>query len=217
MSFLKSVRAKYSIISDSLGYMSRKELGEKIPDLAKAYDGAYGGKKPDIKIVAAGTFSFPQEQYSQGSWHVIFAVLNGQVKELSVGNYYGKSQQLLPNSMILDCIVGHLSLCYLYVHPQDATPLVKEAEELSVNEYLALSVMQGYKAFAREKEFYEIKYKSDSYKKRAENPNEYKDTLKLLAEKGLVKLSKAGAAQLTLEGKNRALHAGKAVKKLRGY
>jgi len=215
MRFFSTVKQKYQIVADSLGFMNRKELAEKLPELAKAYDGVYKGKKPDIKIVASEKFSFPIEQYSQGSWHVIFAALNGEVKSVDVSKRYGQTQELLPNSMILDCLTGHLNICYLYVHPKDATPLIKEAEDLSDDEYRALAVMQGLKPFAREEEFYRSKYGSrDYYDARRDKPDEYKAALKSLAAKGLVKINAAGSAQLTLEGKNRALQAGKKIKNL---
>jgi hypothetical protein len=223
MLFSSQVKAKYQIISDALGYISRKELQEKLPDLAKAYDDAYakhlgsGGKRPDIQIVASDIFQFPHEKYSMGSWNIIYAMLDGQVKQLPVESYFGKQQKLVPGSMILDCLRGHVNACRLYVHPEDATPLLKEGEELTDEEYIALSVMKGLKPPARENEFYYIKYRHDNYEAKNKNPNEYKDALKSLEKKGLVKINSAGSAQLTLEGKNRALHASKVIKKYRGY
>ena len=214
--FKNSVTSKYQIVSDDLGFMSRKELQEKLPDLARAYEEAYENKKPDIKIIAAEVFSFPHEKYSMGSWHIIYAVLNGVVKQLPVHELYGKEQKLIAGSMILDCMVGNLNFCRLYVHPQDASPLLKEGEELSDSEWIALSCMSGLKSFAREKEYYNIKYPRD-YSAQSKNPNEYKDTLKSLAQKGLIQLNAAGSAKLTLEGKNRAIQAGKVVRKYRGY
>jgi hypothetical protein len=224
MGFLNLVASRYKIVGRDLGYISRKELQEKMPELAKAYDGTFSGqmgnkgKRPDIRITASEVFSFPQEKYSMGSWHVIFAVLNGEVKQLPVEHYFGKEQKLVPGSMILDCLVGNLAMCTLHVHPQDASPLLKEGDELTDDEYVALSVFHGMKPSGREDEFYYIKYKND-YKKIDEKKTagEYKDAIKSLAEKGLVKVNSAGASQLTLEGKNRALQAGKVVRKLRGY
>ncbi len=220
MLFLDRVKAKYQVISDSLGYISRKELQEKIPELAKAYDAAYAAKslgnrsrRPDIKIIASESFHFPQDKYNMGSWNIIYAMLDGTVKQIPVDSNLGKEQKLIPGSMILDCVRGNVNICSLYVHPKDATPLLKEGKELSDNEYLTLHVMLRLKPPAREKEFYYLKYKYDSPK----NPNEYKDTLKTLEEKGLVKINAAGSAQLTIDGKNKALHAGKVLKKYRGY
>jgi len=222
MTFFSRIKSKYRIVSDSLGYINRKDLHEKLPDLAKAYDDAYAShlgsssRRPDIKLVASDTFTFPSEKYSNGSWNIIYAMLDGHVKQLPVDQYFGKQQKLVPGSMILDCLRGNVNLCFLYVHPSDATPLLKEGEELSDEEYIALSVMHGFKAPAREKEYYYIKYKNN-YKKQDENPNEYKDTLKSLEKKGLIKINKAGSSQLTLEGKNRSLQANKIVNKYRGY
>lgn len=204
MSFLKRVK----VISEALGFMSKNELKEKLPDVYKAYEAAYGSKKPDIKIVAEDTFSFPLEKYSMGSWHVIYAVLNGKPKPINVEQYFGKSEKLVPNSMFLDCIKGNLNICYLYVHPDDASPLIKGGDDLSDDESLVLHIMKGYKSFAREAEYYNTKYKHD-YKAHIDKPHEYKDTLKSLADKGLVKINKAGSAMLTLEGKNRAVQASK--------
>lgn len=218
--YLSKIKFHYKITSDSLGYISRKDLQEKMPELAKVYDEAYakrmgsGGKRPDIRIQASEEFSFPAEKYEQGSWHIIYAVLNGQVKQLPVEQYFGKTQKLVPGSMILDCLRGNVNLCYLYVHPSDATPLLKEGEELSDDEYLVLHVMSSLKPPAREREFYSIKYRYASY----DGKDEYKTALKSLADKGLVKISSSGSAQLTLEGKNRSLQAGKIVnKKFKGY
>lgn len=226
MTFLKKITAKYRVLCGALGYITKKQLQEKVPELGKSYEQAYAGKeqlksksrRPDIQIISSDSFHFPLEKYESGSWHLIYAYLEGKVVELPVAQYYGKVQKLVPGSMILDCMRGHLNICHLYVHPDDATPLLKEGEkELSDNEYLVLSVMQGLKSFAREDEFYRIKYRHDDYEKKKENPNEYKDTLKLLAEKGLVQISSSGAAKLTLEGKNRALQAKDVMKKYRGY
>lgn len=207
MSFLGRVK---EVTADVLGYMSKDELKQKLPDVYRAYEEAYGSKKPDIKIVTNNIFSFPNEKYTMGSWHIIYAVLNGKTKPINVAQYYGKSEKLVPNSMFLDCIKGNLNICYLYVHPDDAAPLIKGGDELSDNESLALAIMKGYKAFAREGQYYYTKYGYDDSKR--ESPNEYKDTLVSLADKGLVKLNKAGSAMLTLEGKNRSIQATKVAK-----
>jgi hypothetical protein len=202
VSFLKRV---YKVTSDALGYMSKAELKEKLPEVYKAYESAYGNLRPDIRIQASTSFSFPVEKYSHGSWHVIFAILDGHVKPINVEQYYGKSEKLVPNSMFLDCMKGNLNLCYLYVHPDAASPLLTEAKELSDDEYLALAIMSAYKPFAREKEYFETKYKyGDAYDK-----EEFKNVVQSLADKGLVKINKAGSAMLTLEGKNRSIDARK--------
>ena len=205
MSFLGRVK---EVTADVLGYMSKDELKQKLPDVYRAYEEAYGSKKPDIKIVTNNIFSFPNEKYTMGSWHIIYAVLNGKTKPINVAQYYGKSEKLVPNSMFLDCIKGNLNICYLYVHPDDAAPLIKGGDELSDTESLVLALMKGYKSFAREDEFYNSKYGS----KVKNNSNEYKDTLVSLADKGLVKINKAGSAMLTLEGKNRSIQATKVAK-----
>lgn len=213
MSFLKRVK---EVTADALGFMSKQDLKEKLPEVYKAYAEAYGGKKPDINIVTGTTFSFPNEKYSMGSWHVIYAVLDGKVKPINVGQYFGKSEKLVPNSMFLDCVKGNINTCYLYVHPDDASPLLKEGEDLSDEEYLVLALMKGLKSFAREGEFYKSKYKYD-YEKKEENAHEYKDTLNSLADKGLVKINKAGSAMITLEGKNRSIEAKKKAREKFGF
>jgi hypothetical protein len=216
MSFLLQVKNRYKVVCDALGFINKKELQEKMPELAKAYEETFGakvepftkkGKRPDIKIVASDTFSFPHEKYTLGSWHIIYAYLNGDIKKLPVEQFFGKEQKLVPNSMILDCIVGNYAACYLYVHPSDATPLLKESGDLSDEEYIALHCLVSLKPMGREREFYYIKYKLKDTDARSKNPNEYADALKSLAAKGLVKINSAGSAQITLEGKNRAIKA----------
>jgi len=208
MSFLSKVK---QITAEALGFMSKQELREKLPEVFKAYEEAYGTRKPDIKIVASDSFSFPPEKYNMGSWHVIYAVLNGKVKHVTVEDYFGKSEKLVPGSMFLDCIKGNLNYCYLYVHPQDASPLIEGGQDLTDEQALVLAIMQGYKSFARESTYYNTKYKHD-YKAQMNNPHEYKDVLKSLSDMKLVKINSAGSAMLTKEGKNMAIQAKKIAK-----
>jgi hypothetical protein len=216
MSFLHKLQKVLGY--SALGYMSKAELKDKLPELYVAYESVYGGKKPDIQIVAADTFSFPAEQFSMGSWHHIFAVKDGQVKEINVAEHYGHDQPIPPDSMVFDCITGNLQICKLYVHPQNAAPLLKPATDITDEEKIALCVMKGMKPFAREEEYYSMKYGfTNTHKARRDHPTEYKDTIKSLAAKGLVKVNAAGSAMLTLEGKNRAVQSGDVVKKYRGY
>jgi len=210
MSFLNRVR---EVTADTMGFMSKRDLQEKLPGVFKAYIDTYGTKKPDIRIVSSSDFSFPTERYSMGSWHVVYAVLNGTVKQINVEQYYGKHEKLVPGSMFLDCIKGNNNFCYLHVHPQDANPLLPEGDELTDDEYLVLAIMSGYKSFARENKYFNLKY---GYGERSET--EYKDILTSLADKKLVKVNKAGSAQLTMEGKNRAVQAKKIAKeKFKGF
>ena len=207
-------------IASTIGVINKKELDEKFPGLGKAYQSVYGGRKPDIHIVSGEKFTFPAEKYSMGSWHTVFASYNDQVKQIPVEKYFGKSETLKPDSMILDCLTGNVNLCYLYIHPSNTAPLLKGDDDLSDEECLVLNIMQTLKPFAREKEYFERKY---TLEERLENvgsrDDEYKRTLKSLEDKGLVKINAAGSAQLTLEGKNKA-HLPKVkqvASKFRGY
>lgn len=199
-----------------VGFMSRKDLQDKLPDLFKAYVSIYGSGRPDIKIVATDTFNFPDEEYSMGSWHEIFVFYTGQVKKIPVQPYFGKAEKIKPGSMFLDCMTGNLDYCKLYINPEDAAPLLKEAEALTDSENIALHVMSSYKSFAREDEFLEIICKGQDWRQKDQRRGEYTDALKSLAAKGLVKISAAGSAQLTLEGKNRAIEASSSVRKKYG-
>jgi hypothetical protein len=209
---------KAKATAGTIGVISKKELDEKFPELGKAYESVYVGKKPDIKIVSGETFSFPVEQYSMGSWHTVFAYYQDQVKQIPVEKFYGKQEKLRPDSMILDCLTGNLNICYLYIHPSNTAPLLKGDDDLSEEECLVLNIMSGLKPAYREKEFFDLKYPRN-WEEAEKNKDEYKKTLRSLESKGLVKISSSGAAQLTLNGKNKA-HLPKVkevTRKYRGY
>lgn len=204
-------------IASTIGVISKKELDERFPALSKAYQSVYGGRKPDIHVVSGDKFSFPAETYSMGSWHTVFAAYNDQVKQIPVEKYFGRSETLKPDSMILDCLTGNLNLCYLYIHPSNTAPLLKGDDDLTDEECLVLSIMMSYKPFAREQTYFDSKYTDGKYEH--VGSDEYKRTLQSLKDKGLVKINAAGSAQLTLEGKNKA-HSPKVkqiVSKFRGY
>ena len=208
----KSEKLLVLLSEEQLGYMTKDELKDAVPELYKAYVSVYGNKKPDISINASEVFSFPVEKYSMGSWHTVFAYYKGKVKSIPVDKFFGKSEKLLEDSMFLDCIQGNNNFCELYVHPSMENKLLKgNGEELSDDEELVLAVMSRYKAFARIEYFYRAKYKNDSYGK--EDSGEYQEVLKKLAGKGFVKINKAGSAMLTKEGKNMGVQVGKSIRK----
>ena len=213
MSFLNDTKKKY-VLASTLGFMSKKEMQTNSPHLFKAYTSVYGNDRPDVKIESTESFSFPQEEYSQGSWHVIFLVRGDDVKPVNVAQYYGTQHKLQPNDMVLDCMTGNFNFCRLYVHPQNAAPLLKPAQELTDEEYLALHCMKTLKAFAREEEYTRLKYKD--WQDQLKHKDEYKTIMKQLATKGLVKINAAGAATITLEGKN-VPSKPEVLKKFRGY
>lgn len=220
MALVNLVTSKYQLIvsEKTLGYMSKKELEDKVPELFKAYMQAYDKDRPDIKVVTAEQFSFPAEQFGyKGTWHIVFAYHKGQVQKIPVENYFGKSQSLLPDSMFLDCITGGFNSCYLYVHPQNAMPLLEGSVELTDEEGIALYNMIHLKPFARKKEFYETKYKEWKARSAAEESGEYEKVIKSLADKSLVKLSSSGAGAITLKGKNQSVHLGEIKKKYRMF
>lgn len=216
MNFLSKVTATYQIVADGLGYMSRKDLQDKMPELYAAYESAFGNKKPDIKIVSSDHFVFPCEKYDMGSWHVVYAYHQGKVAPVQVDKYYGVTQPLQKDSMILDCMVGHLTICKLYVHPDNAAPLIQGKADLTDDESLVLHCMGSLKPSYREEEFLRMRFKD--FKERDKNKGGlYKTVLKSLADKGLVKINAAGASQMTMEGKNRALHVRDIARKYGGY
>jgi chromosome condensin MukBEF MukE localization factor len=121
--------------------------------------------------------------------------------------------------MILDCMVGNVNICYLYIHPSNSAKLLKEDSNLTPEECLVLNLMSSLKPAYREKEFFEVKYKDYRQRHVAEETDEYKKILKSLEEKGLVKINAAGSSQLTLDGKNAALSpkVKEQIRKLKGY
>lgn len=202
----KLLNALKKIIATKMGIWTKQELKDRMPELYKAYENVYAGKRPDIRINANEIFNFPMGQYSQGSWHVIFLWRSGQIEAVTnMNKYYGTQHKLSPNDMVLDCMTGHLNLCDLYIHPDNANKLLPKAD-LTDDEKTVLKNFYSLKPFARKEGFYAKKYGyMNSRDAMQKNPNEYDTLLQELAKKGFIKISSNGAATLTKEGKSIAI------------
>ena len=142
-----------------------------------------------------------------GSWHEIYLVRGESIHKIhsSDPQHHGKSTVLSSNDMILDCMVGHVNICYLYVHPDNVSKLIKDDHSLSKEELLMLKVFRSYTPKYREEY-----YNSDKRKLYPDKtPEEFEKVIDSLVSKGFMSKNKAGSTQLTAKGKDVAFRESK--------
>jgi hypothetical protein len=141
---------------------------------------------------------------------------------------------MMPGDAVLECHYGNAKYCTMYVHPDFMNPeqLTGPTDLLATEEWIilmfksyipkvrfeyfsrgargdeyAFRIGNGAKAISKDEVFAEMKVVSKEYQLKTMK-DLYEFFLKKLAEKGLLKISSNGAAQLTMDGKNVALSLG---------
>lgn len=187
-------------------HIATKELPEKIQNMLKSM----GYAKKDISVEGAESIS-PVDMPYKGN-RCYFAVINLATGEQNVsqGSWGGanafnpenrvdldsKNYPIPENVVVIKGQSGYLNTASIYVNPINLQKFIPEKIEITEEERNVLEMFRGLTPAGRKNEISRKALYDRNY------PAKFAAIADALVAKGLLKRNKAGATQITTEGKN---------------